>query len=76
MPLRHPVEIIGMAGAGDAFTANFSAFILMGSPVEEAEVAAAINSACVVTHLDVQPGLLTGEAFALRVAEQRHAQCM
>ncbi|MBU1210520.1 MAG: carbohydrate kinase family protein [Alphaproteobacteria bacterium] len=68
-----PVGIIGTAGAGDAFNATFSAFILMGSPADEAAAAAAINSASVVNHLDTQTGLLTGKALAVQVAEQRYA---
>lgn len=66
-----PVEIIGTAGAGDAFNATFASFILMGASVDEAATAAAINSASVVTHLDTQTGLLRHEELASRIAKER-----
>ncbi len=68
-----PVEIVGTAGAGDAFNATFAAFILMGASVDEAAIAAAINSASVVTHLDTQTGLLRHEELASRIAKERAA---
>ncbi len=66
-----PVEIVGTAGAGDAFNATFAVFILNGASVDEAATAAAINAASVVTHLDTQTGLLRHEGLAVRIAAQR-----
>ncbi len=66
-----PVEIVGTAGAGDAFNATFAAFILGGASVGEAATAAAINSASVISHLDTQTGLLNGDELATQIAAQR-----
>ena len=51
-------EIVGTAGAGDAFGAAFSAYIALGRRIDEAVYAAVINSASVVGHVDTQTGLL------------------
>ncbi len=51
-------DVAGTAGAGDAFTSTFSAFIAMGRPVEDALRAATLNAAAVVAFVDTQSGLL------------------
>jgi sugar/nucleoside kinase (ribokinase family) len=51
-------EVVGTAGAGDAFNSTFMAFIGLGRPPQEALRAAAINAGSVVGHVDTQTGLL------------------
>lgn len=76
-----PVEIVGTAGAGDAFNATFAVFILMGTSVDEAGTAAAVNAASVVAYLDTQTGLLGYQELAMRLAQRldgkrvRHWSC-
>jgi ribokinase len=52
------VEVVGTAGAGDAFASAFVALSAIGWPVERALKAATLNSASVVRHADTQTGLL------------------
>jgi ribokinase len=56
-------EVQGTAGAGDAFAATFAAFIALGRPADQALMAASINAASVVGHIDTQTGLLRREAM-------------
>lgn len=70
-----PVDIAGTAGAGDAFNATFAVSILTGDSVEQATIAATINSASVVTHLDTQSGLLGAAELATRVVAERDRLC-
>jgi ribokinase len=60
--------VVGTAGAGDAFSATFSAYVAHGRPAETALRAAAINSAAVVARIDTQSGLLCGAELAQRLA--------
>jgi ribokinase len=60
-------EVVGTAGAGDAFNATFTAFIVLGRDPEEALRAAAVNAASVVGHIDTQSGLLSSDAIAQRL---------
>jgi sugar/nucleoside kinase (ribokinase family) len=53
-----PAEVIGTAGAGDAFASTFVALTTMGWPLETALKAAAVNSGAVVGHVDTQSGLM------------------
>jgi ribokinase len=53
-----PVEVVGTAGAGDAFAATFVAMLELGWPVERALKAATINAASVVRYADTQSGLM------------------
>ncbi len=66
-------QVVGTAGAGDAFIATLSAFLAQGRPVAAALQAAAANAAAVVSELDTQGGLLTmaalEEVLAARAAE-------
>jgi ribokinase len=51
-------EVVGTAGAGDAFVATFAAFKAQAAPMETALRAASLNAASVVEHVDTQTGLL------------------
>jgi ribokinase len=57
-------EVVGTAGAGDAFNATFTARIALGAKPEDALRAAAINAASVVRYADTQTGLLSQDAIA------------
>jgi len=56
-------NVVGTAGAGDAFNATFTAQIALGHNPEDALRAAAINAASVVRHADTQTGLLSHDAI-------------
>lgn len=64
-----PVEAAGTAGAGDAFNSTFAAFVAERVPAKDAAVAAAVNAASVISHLDTQSGLLRRPALEKRIAE-------
>jgi ribokinase len=66
-------NVAGTAGAGDAFSATFSACIAMGRPADEALRAAAINAASVVNHVDTQSGLLSLQEIDKRLDETKGA---
>jgi ribokinase len=57
-------EVVGTAGAGDAFNATFTAQIALGLKAQDALRAAAVNAASVVRHADTQTGLLSNDAIA------------
>src|SRR5262249_15592567 len=61
-------EVVGTAGAGDAFGATFTTYVALGRPVEEALRAATINSASVVGYIDTQTGLLKRAELDQRLA--------
>jgi len=63
------VEVMGTAGAGDAYTSTLASMLAAGVAVEEAMRAAAINAAAVVSQIDTQGGLLDREALSKRLAE-------
>jgi ribokinase len=65
-------QVAGTAGAGDAFTATFTAYVAAGRSPEDALRAAAINAASVVGHIDTQGGLLTRAAIDERLAGARN----
>jgi ribokinase len=65
-------QVAGTAGAGDAFTATFTAYVAAGRSPEDALRAAAINAASVVGHIDTQGGLLTRAAIDERLAGTRN----
>lgn len=62
-------EVVGTAGAGDAFVSTFAARVAGGTPVEEALRAAAINAASVVGFADTQSGLLDSVSIDQRIAQ-------
>lgn len=61
-------EVMGTAGAGDAFIATIARFLAGGAPAETALRSAAVNAASVVSQVDTQGGLLSAEALQDRVA--------
>jgi ribokinase len=61
-------EVMGTAGAGDAFNATFTACIALGHQPENALRAAAVNAASVVRHADTQTGLLSHEKIVSETA--------
>lgn len=61
-------DVVGTAGAGDAFTSTFAAKFAAGATPGEALRYATVNAASVVTFADTQTGLLCSS-----VLEQRHA---
>ena len=63
-----PAAIAGTAGAGDAFNATFAAYIAQSASAEDAVVAASINAASVISHLDTQTGLLKRKELEARRA--------
>ncbi|MEQ8349103.1 MAG: carbohydrate kinase family protein [Sneathiellaceae bacterium] len=65
-------EVVGTAGAGDAFIATLAACLAQGRPAAGALHAATVNAAAVVSKLDTQGGLL--DAAALEEGLQRHAR--
>jgi sugar/nucleoside kinase (ribokinase family) len=65
-------QVGGTAGAGDAFSATFTAYVASKRSPEDALRAAAINAAAVVGHIDTQSGLLTREAIDERLATVRN----
>lgn len=62
------VEVMGTAGAGDAFTSTLSLMLASGAEPARALRAAAINSAAVVTRSDTTEGLLDREALEAQIA--------
>ena len=66
-----PVQVMGTAGAGDAFSATFAAHIAQSTTPEDAAIAAAANAASVISHLDTQSGLLRRKELDARVADLR-----
>ncbi|MFN3230903.1 MAG: carbohydrate kinase family protein [Alphaproteobacteria bacterium] len=59
-----PAEVRGTAGAGDAFTSTVAAQIVAGSSAGQALMAASMNAASVVSHVDTQTGLLRADELA------------
>jgi ribokinase len=64
-------KVAGTAGAGDAFSATFAAYVAMGRPAEEALRAAAINAGSVVKYVDTQTGLVPLQEIDKRLGETR-----
>jgi ribokinase len=62
-------KVVGTAGAGDAFSSTFVAFVALGRPVEEALRAATINSGSVVGHIDTLTGALRRPEVERRLAD-------
>ncbi len=68
-----PCEVVGTAGAGDAFASTFTACMALGWSDEDALRAAAINAASVVGHIDTQSGLMRLDALKAAMAEHAPA---
>ena len=58
-----PVDVVGTAGAGDAFTATFTALFANGASLSDAMQYAATNASSVVQFADTQSGLLSRDAL-------------
>lgn len=65
-----PGEVVGTAGAGDAFGSTFAGSVALGRNVAEALRAAAVNAASVIGHVDTQTGLLSASQVDSRVTEK------
>lgn len=65
-------QVVGTAGAGDAFIATLAAGLAQGQAPAEALRAATVNAAAVVAELDTQSGLLRADGLAAALA--RHAE--
>jgi ribokinase len=63
-------EVMGTAGAGDAFVATLAKFLAERAPPDVAMRAAAINAASVVAEIDTQGGLLSAADLGERIATQ------
>ena len=69
-----PCEIVGTAGAGDAFASTFTACLALGWSNDHALRAATINAASVVGYVDTQTGLL--RIGPLNAAMKKHAKAL
>jgi len=58
-----PVEVMGTAGAGDAFASTLAGALVRDLGIERAAHLAAVNAASVVGQIDAQSGLLRQEAL-------------
>jgi ribokinase len=65
------VDVVGTAGAGDAFTSTLTAALVAGEEEETALIKAALNAASVVGVADTQSGLLKGDILNARLAALR-----
>ncbi len=65
------VEVMGTAGAGDAFSSTLAFMLASGAEPADALRAASINAASVVTHSDTTSGLLDSETLRARVDAAR-----
>lgn len=65
------LDVVGTAGAGDAFSSTFTALFATGSNVGEALQAATVNAGSVVRFADTQTGLLTSRALKLALAQAK-----
>jgi ribokinase len=61
-------KVVGTAGAGGAFAATFTAYVVLSHPIREALWAATINSASVVGHIDSQTRLFHRQELDQRPA--------
>ncbi|ANK79981.1 MAG: carbohydrate kinase [Rhizobiales bacterium NRL2] len=58
-----PAEVVGTAGAGDAYCATLASGLAAGLAPAEAMVRATLNAAAVVGHVDTQAGLMDAAAL-------------
>jgi ribokinase len=64
-------EVAGTAGAGDAFTSTYTVFKAQGLSVEQALIAATLNAASVLHHVDTQSGLMKRAALDKAMQETK-----
>jgi len=62
-----PVDVVGTAGAGDAFCSTLTAALMEGAAPEAAMRQASANAASVVSHVDTTGGLLPSDALRAAV---------
>jgi ribokinase len=62
------VEVMGTAGAGDAFTSTLSLMLASGAEPARGAQGGAVNSAAVVTRSDTTDGLLDRDALDAQIA--------
>ena len=67
-----PTQVVGTAGAGDAFAATFVALTAMKHPLKQALIAAALNAGSVVRYADTQSGLLRYAELEEQIAAREH----
>ena len=65
-------EVVGTAGAGDAFSSTLAAGLADGLEAETALVRATLNAASVIGHIDTQTGLLDHAALDERAQAGDH----
>lgn len=65
-------EVMGTAGAGDAFISTFTAYRALGHSVEAALKAASINASSVVQFAEAQTGLLTVQDLQCKAANHEN----
>ncbi|NNE22144.1 MAG: carbohydrate kinase family protein [Rhizobiales bacterium] len=63
----HDVQVMGTAGAGDAYCSTLAYGLFCGLEVGEAMMRAAVNAAGVVSHADTQTGLMSDDELATAV---------
>lgn len=63
------VSVVSTAGAGDAFASTFAGMTVMGSDVPSTLIAATLNAASVVQHVDTQSGLLSLPSISQQVQQ-------
>lgn len=61
------VEVMGTAGAGDAFTSTLSGLLASGEETDTALRAATVNATSVVSEVDTQGGLLRRDELTQRI---------
>ena len=61
----HKVEVMGTAGAGDAYCSTLAYGLCAGLPPHDAMVRASINAGGVVSHADTQTGLMSEQELKL-----------
>jgi ribokinase len=64
-------QVVGTAGAGDAFTATFASYLTQEATREDALAAATLNATSVLGFVDTQSGLLTAEELGRRLKDKR-----
>ena len=63
----HAVQVMGTAGAGDAYCSTLAYGLFLDLPVDLAMQRAALNAAGVVGHADTQTGLMTDKELSAAV---------
>jgi sugar/nucleoside kinase (ribokinase family) len=66
------VDVVGTAGAGDGFTATFTALHASGCAPGDALQYATLNAASVVKHADTQSGLLARQTLDTEREREKH----